>query len=161
MREAARAAAEGAAQAALAARALDRLQAEALPVAIDAVDDSDLASAARATLAGQLSAVTRSLLDGVNAAATELEDGESESELEELATMVAEVGGRLQQARRQTGVQGERPPEMYASERWRACLDEAIRHLKEARDQIDDGMPADAAAIEARAAARALERALG
>ena len=161
MREAALVAARAAAEAAGDAGVLDTCQQEALNALVEAGGDPDLAPAALAALAGGLSELTWQLVEATQTLVRELGDDDRDSDLEELAAMVAEVGDRVQQTRRRASADGGHPAELYASARWLAAVDSAVRHLKESRDHLDDGMPSDAAALEAMAAERDLLKALG
>jgi hypothetical protein len=154
------AAARRAAEAALAAGTLDRLQAEAL-VALAGRADEALMVAARRTLAGELSEATRSLVRDTEAAAARLEDLEAATDLEELAGVIADLGQttlHLRARAYQPG--GPAADRLLAPETWLRAVDAATRHLREARDLLDDGMPADTAAFAVLAAREALSAAL-
>ena len=155
-------AARRAAGAALATGALDRLQAEALAI-LAGTGDEALLAAARRTLAGELSAATHALVDAADAAATRLEDQESGSDLEELAAVIAGLGQEVTRLRSRAWepARPDGPGRLLAPDSWRAGVDAATRHLREARDLLDDGMPADSAAFEVLAARDSLRTALG
>lgn len=155
------AAARRAADAGLAAGAIDRHQAEAL-VVLAAAGDEALEAAARRTLGGELAAATRVLVDAANAAAVRLEDQDSGSDLEELAAVVARLGQEVLRLRARAYEPGQAAAGsgLLASDSWRAALEAATHHLREARDLIDDGMPADTAAFKVLAARDALDSAL-
>jgi len=151
-----------AAEAAFAAGAVDLLQAEALVMLAESLDDPTLQNAACLTLAGELSAATQQLIDQAEAGAARLEDEEAGTPMEELAAML----GRLQHGAYHlldstfAPSRPSPPSAPYASERWRFQVVAAQRHLRTAADLLDDGEPADAVAFQVLAARDALAASL-
>ena len=105
-----------------------------------------MGSADRQLSAG-LTATIRQLLAEVDAVAEQLGDDEAAADIEELAVALRKVHDDVQRAAALT------PPI--------AELDAAVRHLREACDLVDDGMPADAVIFEVLAARAGLKAGLG
>jgi hypothetical protein len=85
-----------------------------------------------------LAAIVTGLVDEVDQVAEQLGDEEAASDIEELARALRKVHDDVREA-------AALAPEL-------AQLDAAARHLREACDLIDDGMPADAVTFEVLAA---------
>jgi hypothetical protein len=88
----------------------------------------------------------RGLVAEADAVLEQLGDEEAGADLEELARVLQKVES---DARTLLALMPEHP-----------ALRSACSHLREARDLIDDGMPADAAALEVLAAKARLEASL-
>jgi hypothetical protein len=88
----------------------------------------------------------RGLVAEADAVSQQLGDEEGEADLEELALLLQKLD---RDARALLAVMPDHP-----------ALQSACRHLREARDLIDDGVPADAAAFEVLAAKASLEASL-
>jgi tRNA U34 5-carboxymethylaminomethyl modifying GTPase MnmE/TrmE len=147
-----------AAEAALADGAVDLLQAEALVILAESLEDPALQTAALLTVGGDLSDATRDLSRHCETAAARLEDEEAGTPMDELATMLARLRHDVHHLV-DTTVAPSRPSPAatpYASERWRLAVVAAQRHLRAAADMLDDGEPADAVAFQVIAARDAL-----
>jgi hypothetical protein len=87
---------------------------------------------------------------------------EDDADLQELAAAVSRLLAEVRALR--AGIFDETRPSAlnapYASPRWLERVDEAARHLREAGDLLDDGMPPDSAAFEMGAAIDCLEAAM-
>lgn len=130
--------------------------------ALDPDPEPGIVEATRATLVGVLSAETSAVGVAVGSAISAFQDGDPEPDLEEMAAMLAELESRARRLVSGTYDPG-RPSKggaAYASRRWLGHLEVACRHLKEAGDLVDDGMPGDDVCFELGAAAAALRAAL-
>jgi hypothetical protein len=94
----------------------------------------------------ELADTVRGLIQEADMVAAQLGDEEADTDLEELARSLQKVHADAHAA----AVEG----------RGHAHLDGAVRHLHEACDLIDDGMPADAVIFEVLAARARLEASL-
>ena len=94
----------------------------------------------------EVAETVRGLIAETEAVAEQLGDEEAGVDLEELARMLQKVDADAE------AVLALLPDH--------AALQSACSHLREARDLIDDGMPADAAAFEVMAARKRLEASL-
>jgi hypothetical protein len=94
----------------------------------------------------ELADTVRGLIREADVVAAQLGDEEAGADLEELAGLVQKVHADAHAAAMETPGHAE--------------LDAAVRHLQEASDLIDDGMPADAVIFEVLAAKARLEASL-
>jgi hypothetical protein len=94
----------------------------------------------------EVAETVRGLIAEAEAVAQLLGDEEAGADLEELARLLQKVDADAEA--------------VLALVPQHAGLESACRHLREARDLIDDGMPADAAAFEVIAALGRLEASL-
>jgi hypothetical protein len=98
------------------------------------------------SLPPELAEMVGGLMDEADVVAAQLGDDEAGADLEELAGSLQKVHADVHAA----AMDAPSHPE----------LDAAVRHLKEACDLIDDGMPADAVIFEVLAARASLEASL-
>jgi hypothetical protein len=94
----------------------------------------------------ELADTVMGLIREADVVAAQLGDEEAGADLEELAGLVQKVHADAHAAAMETPGHAE--------------LDAAVRHLQEASDLIDDGMPADAVIFEVLAAKARLEASL-
>lgn len=94
-----------------------------------------------------MAAIVAGLVAEVDEVAEQLGDDEAPTDIEELARALRKVHDDVQEA-------AALAPDI-------AELDAAVRHLREACDLVDDGMPADAVTFEVLAARAGLMAVLG
>ncbi len=98
-------------------------------------------------LPAELAAIVSGLVAEVEEVAEQLGDEEAASDIEEFARALRKVHDDVQEVAAMAPDSGE--------------LEAAVRHLREARDLVDDGMPPDAVIFEVLAARAQLAVSLG